>query len=145
MWNIGFLDLDGTTNLEGLSHGVKSLVLQDNEFPVLPTNVKVLHRVILLTQCETYHVEKGDVVVCLFQQDDLKKQRILYLIHFIDDFHAYYQYNTLKNANKTVSAHNHSTLMDDSIKTDTDALPVGHTIVFLSHFQKNLIIPSSDS
>ena len=67
---------------------------------------------------------------------------ILYLIHFIDDFHAYYQYNTLKNANKTVSAHNHSTLMDDSIKTDIQVevvLKLREKISCLSSILKSVI------
>ncbi len=76
----------------------------------------------------------GDILLCILV--------ILYAIHFIDDFHAYYQHNTLKKANQTVSANNNDTLMDDDIKTEIQlevVLKLREKISCLSSILKSIV------
>ena len=52
--------------LEGMCYGVKTIVIQDGEYPILPSNVPLLHRIVLLTKNTAYCIGNGDIIVCLF-------------------------------------------------------------------------------
>ena len=59
--------------LEGMCYGVKTIVIQDGEYPILPSNVPLLHRIVLLTKDTAYCIGNGDIIVCLFQECSLQK------------------------------------------------------------------------
>ena len=59
--------------LEGMCYGVKTIVIQDGEYPILPSNVPLLHRIVLLTKNTAYCIGNGDIIVCLFQECSLQK------------------------------------------------------------------------